>query len=58
MKKAANKEAVDAVIDMHRRLHIAMDHLVSRDDRDKAEQVLRELDIHMTTWINQTTVVK
>ncbi|MFW2543842.1 hypothetical protein ACN2XU_14460 [Primorskyibacter sp. 2E107] len=58
MKKVASKEAVDAVKDMHRGLHIAMDHLLNRKDSAKAEEVLRELDFHMANWINQTTVAK
>ena len=58
MEKVANKEAVDAVKDMHRGLHIAMDHLLNRNDPAKGEQVLHELDSHMTNWINQTKVAK
>ncbi|MDM8167011.1 hypothetical protein [Roseovarius sp.] len=58
MKKVANKEAADAVKDMHRGLHIAMDHLLNRNDPQKAEEVLRELDFHMANWLNQTKIEK
>jgi hypothetical protein len=58
MKKTANKEAVDAVQDMHRGLHIALDNLVNRNDTAKTEEILRELDFHMTRWLNQINTVK
>ncbi|WP_164932883.1 hypothetical protein [Tropicibacter alexandrii] len=58
MKKVANKEAFDAVKDMHRGLHIAMDHLITRNDPKKAEEILRELDIHMTNWVNGTKIAR
>lgn len=58
MKKEANKEAFDAVKDMHRGLHIAMDHLLRNKDLDRAKPILQELDFHMSNWLNQTKVTK
>ncbi|MBZ0123839.1 MAG: hypothetical protein K8F31_08130 [Roseovarius sp.] len=58
MKKVANREAVDAVQDMQRGLHIALDCYLNQNDPAKGEQVLRELDLHLTDWLNQTEVAE
>lgn len=58
MDKMTNKEAVDALLDMHRGLHIGMDSLINNQDIKKTEQILRELDFHMSNWINQTKVLR
>ena len=52
--KKANSDAIDDIKDMHRGLHIAMDHLITRNDPSEAEKILRELDQRMLLWLNQT----
>jgi hypothetical protein len=52
--KKANSDAIHDIKDMHRGLHIAMDHLINRDDPSEAEKILRELDERMSRWLNQT----
>lgn len=54
MTQKANSEAIDDIQDMHRGLHIAMDHLINRSDTAKAEEVLRQIDLRMSRWINDT----
>lgn len=58
MNKIANMEAIDAVKDMKRGLHIAMDHLINREDPAKAKEVLHELDFHMANWLNQVKIMR
>jgi len=54
MKKVANREAIDGVQQMHRALHFALDELVNRDDPDRAAEILRQIDIAMVEWIEET----
>lgn len=58
MEKVANEEAVDAVMDMQRGLHIAMDHLIIHKKSTKAAEVLHELDSRMSNWIHSTKIVR
>jgi hypothetical protein len=55
--KVANQEAVDAVEDMKRGLHMAMTEFIRNREYDKAEQILHQLDQTMVRWINDTKVV-
>lgn len=54
MAKKANREAHDAVRELRKGLHIAMDNLITRNDKDEAEFVLRQLDARMGDWLDTT----
>ncbi|MEX5729135.1 hypothetical protein Ga0609869_002488 [Rhodovulum iodosum] len=54
MNKLANREAIDGVQQMHRGLQMALQELVLHKDYERAEAILRQLDIAMVDWIDET----
>jgi hypothetical protein len=56
--KVANQQAVDAVEDMRRGLHMAMTEFIRNREYDRAEQILHQLDDAMARWISDTKVVR
>jgi len=56
--KHANKEAYDAVQDMQRGLHFAMNELIVQKDYRRTEEILRQVDALMVDWINSTRKVQ
>jgi len=44
------------LLNVHRKLHRAMDRLINRNDYEAAEVVLREVDQEIVTLLNTTTV--
>jgi hypothetical protein len=56
--KAATKSAVEDVEDMHRGVHLALEALVNQKDKARAEEILRQLDSRMASWLNTTQVAR
>lgn len=56
--KAATKNAIDAVQDMHRGVHLALEAHVNQKDGARTEEILRQLDHMMASWLNTTKVVR
>jgi len=54
MRKVANREAIDGVQQMHRGLQLALDELLTRNDHDRAAEILRQIDVMMVDWIEET----
>ena len=54
MRKVANREAIDGVQQMHRGLQLALDELLTRRDHDRAAEILRQIDVMMVDWIEET----
>jgi len=44
------------LLNLHRKLHLAMDRLINRNDYEAAEGVLREVDQELVTLLNTTKV--
>jgi hypothetical protein len=49
-------EAEAQLLNLHRKLHLAMDRLINRSDYEAAETVLREVDQELVTLLNTATV--
>jgi len=58
MNYVATKDLKDKLDDLHRGLHIALEALLKQKDYGRTEQLLRELDFHLTQVVNQTKVAR
>ncbi len=52
------KKVEEELLDLHRGLHFALDHLVNRGDKDEAERVLRQIDVRMSHLLNTAKVTR
>ena len=52
MSELASTEVINDLVDIHRGLHVAMEHLISSRNYSEAERVLRQVDQRMARVIN------
>ena len=53
----ANKELQDKIIDLHRGLHLAMGELINKRNYERAEEILREVDVQFADAIHELKVL-
>ena len=51
-----NKKAENELLDLHRRLHVAMHNLIAEGDVAEAWRTLRQLDRRFASFINSAKV--
>lgn len=56
--RLATKQVMDDLDTLKRGLHIAMDHLINRNDKSEAERVLREVDSRLVSLIASTKLAE
>jgi hypothetical protein len=56
MQVEINREAENQLLDLHRGIHVAMEHLIKEKEYDKAELVLHEVDHRLAHLLNTAKV--
>jgi hypothetical protein len=52
-----NKAVADKLLDLHKGLHVAMDALIKKQDYEKTQLVLHQMDEQFTRLINLVKIV-